>query len=244
MDTQRVSINRLQGNSSLVFRAVVDSDDGAYVCYANNTQGSSSVVVMVMVQTLPRLVSVPNNATIVEGKAPSMPFICSAEGKPLPNVVIVNPSGSIVSFGGMWLPSNLLRNDEGRYSCVATNSIGRAEAHFTITVLAPPLITHVSEDTIQFIGEEVVLECQASGTPPLAITWRRGGVNETLSAVEGRLHLSNVDPSDGGMYVCSVTNTFGTDSAPVTVTVIGKYTQLMSFAMNLLTWQCKYIVQC
>ena len=63
-------------------------------------------------------------------------------------------------------------------------------------------------------GEQLVLTCQSDGGPQLEYTWIFSGSeissNQTLT-------IDNVTASNGGDYICNVTNDAGYDSDTVIV---------------------------
>lgn len=83
-------------------------------------------------------------------------------------------------------------------------------------------------------GQSVVLDCAASGDPPLTISWMTPGgvppppsrVLETHSAASGQgltsqLHLL-ADRQHAGLYHCTASNKYGSDSMMVYLAVQGR----------------------
>ncbi|XP_051978490.1 protogenin B-like [Xyrauchen texanus] len=73
-------------------------------------------------------------------------------------------------------------------------------------------------DVIASLGDRVILDCQAQGESPIAVRWRKNGVqlqeSERVRILSnGSLYISNVkssaDQSDYGFYQCLVRNTYG-----------------------------------
>ena len=85
------------------------------------------------------------------------------------------------------------------------------------------------------VGEPLTLNCTSENSPPDTFTWRKDNdpVMESTDTVE-RVYNSNsavftanyfiaaVNASDSGIYTCTITNPIGSDSASITVVVIGK----------------------
>ena len=63
-------------------------------------------------------------------------------------------------------------------------------------------------------GEQLVLNCLSEGGPELQYRWTFSGseisTNQTLT-------IDNVNPSNGGDYICIATNDAGYDSDTITV---------------------------
>ncbi|NXW38852.1 ROBO2 protein, partial [Phaetusa simplex] len=79
------------------------------------------------------------------------------------------------------LPDNTLRirrlrvEDEGTYTCVADNSVGRSEASGTLTVHVPPQLVTGPRDQTVTPGQSVTFQCQSKGNPPPAVFWQKEG---------------------------------------------------------------------
>ena len=71
------------------------------------------------------------------------------------------------------------------------------------------------------IGDELNLECKASGTPTPNITWTRNDDDVQLATGTGKatLTISSVTREDGGVYKCTATNIAGSNSNMATVEV-------------------------
>ena len=74
-------------------------------------------------------------------------------------------------------------------------------------------------------GENVSLQCKATGQPKPTVTWRRalGHLPKGKTAVvDGNLTILSVTEADSGAYACSVKNVLGADSAVALVTIIDR----------------------
>ena len=84
------------------------------------------------------------------------------------------------------------------------------------------------------VGSSLTLSCTSRNSPPDAFTWRKdnGPVLQSIttsvtytsnSAVFHSVYFTDrVTATDSGTYTCNVTNPIGSDSATITVVVIGK----------------------
>ena len=63
-------------------------------------------------------------------------------------------------------------------------------------------------------GEQLMLICQSDGGPQLEYTWIFSGSEISNNQI---LTIDNVTASNGGDYICNVTNDAGYDSDTVTV---------------------------
>lgn len=93
--------------------------------------------------------------------------------------------------------------------------------------IGPPHITEAPTNQTRVTGETVVLPCTVIGAYNPVVTWQHNGeeiVNdERHHMVDGSLTVTDVDPADGGLYVCTATNTEGAVSANAYVSITGKH---------------------
>ena len=75
----------------------------------------------------------------------------------------------------------------------------------------------------------VVLTCEATGDPKPSVTWSKDG-NSSIPRAQFRnddhiLVIQEVAPSDGGIYECRVSNSFGQRRTATAVIIAGKFHQ-------------------
>ncbi|XP_073530329.1 peroxidasin homolog isoform X1 [Phyllobates terribilis] len=119
-------------------------DQGQYECQAVNIVGSKSTSAHLMVQArvTPVFATVPNDMTAEVGTEVRIP--CSSQGDPLP-VITWNKDGIQVTESGKFhiSPNGYLAihdvgpADQGRYECVARNSIGYSATSMVLSVTVP-----------------------------------------------------------------------------------------------------------
>ncbi|XP_048590016.1 hemicentin-1 isoform X1 [Nematostella vectensis] len=122
-------------------------------------------------------------------------------------------------------------SDTGTYTCRARNMMGARDYHVDLIVQVPVAIVVRPENQTELEGNEVSLNCNASGIPAPSITWYRqdGGympVNHRV--VNGDLIISNITKSLEGTYVCEAKNVLGarTKEATVLVNIAPRLTSL------------------
>ena len=99
------------------------------------------------------------------------------------------------------------------------------------------MIDPISPNTVTLnAGSSLTLSCTSRNSPPDTFTWRKDNdptvlqstnitaVDYTSTRAVFRVNYSiaSVTTSDSGTYTCTVTNPIGSDSATITVVVIGK----------------------
>ncbi|XP_010897738.2 V-set and immunoglobulin domain-containing protein 10-like isoform X1 [Esox lucius] len=99
------------------------------------------------------------------------------------------------------------RTDTGRYTLVLSNPFSAVTAHRNITVLYGPdePVLGVSPSQTFFVsGESLALSCRAEGVPLPSASWLFQG--HTIGSQGGRLNLTSVQTSQGGIYTCELFN--------------------------------------
>ncbi|XP_061332166.1 roundabout homolog 3 [Pezoporus flaviventris] len=203
------------------------SDAGVYVCVATNVVGEKdSEPAELVVLERPGFSRRPlNQAVLVEG---TVEFACEAVGDPQPSARWRKEEGEMPP--GRWevLPDNTLRivrlrpEDEGTYTCVADNSVGRSEASGTLMVHVPPQLVTGPRDQIIPLGHSVTFQCQSRGNPPPAVFWQKEGSQTLLFPGQsphpsgrfavspgGSMTISDVQRSDSGNYLCQAISVAG-----------------------------------
>lgn len=114
--------------------------------------------------------------------------------------------------------------DGVQYQCVALldlthlkqPQVGSSQP-LSITVLYKPTITQPAAATVsRTTGDALTLECLARGNPPPQFTWTTGHSTFTHSSL---LNISNIQSEHQGDYTCIASNSKGSASVTVTVTV-------------------------
>ena len=93
---------------------------------------------------------------------------------------------------------------------------------FSLLYTVAALITQKPSSIVAEVGENVRLQCKATGLPKPTITWRRafGSLARGKTAVDdGKLTIRNIAKADSGDYACSAKNFLGQDFAVAQVTV-------------------------
>jgi hypothetical protein len=83
---------------------------------------------------------------------------------------------------------------------------------------AAPFITAMTPDTNLRAGASKTFTVSAFGTPPLRYQWQLNGV-DLINQTNSFLNLSNVQPTNSGVYTVSVTNNYGAAATNATLWV-------------------------
>ncbi|XP_061169583.1 hemicentin-1-like [Saccostrea echinata] len=147
-----------------------------------------------------------------------------------------NPS----STNGNLIVRSTTSSDSGRYRCGATNAVGTTSDSATLSVSGSvPSVSFGSQSYTVITGNNVQLLCFVSATPAASgITWTfqsaSGGGSLTItpstsgysivtssSLTQSTLTVLSAQSNDGGTYTCTATNSVGTRSASVSLSVSG-----------------------
>ncbi|XP_045139597.1 roundabout homolog 3 [Echinops telfairi] len=219
----RISIR----GGKLMMSHTLKSDAGMYVCVASNMAGErESGAAELVVLERPSFLRRPVNQVVL-ADAP-VDFPCEVQGDPPPHLRWRKEDGElppgryeIRSDHSLWI-GRVRAEDEGTYTCVAENSVGRAEASGSLSVHVPPQLVTQPQDQIAAPGESVAFQCETKGNPPPAIFWQKEGsqvlffpsqslqpTGRFLVSPKGQLSITEVQSGDAGYYVCQAVSVAG-----------------------------------
>lgn len=234
----------LTSEGTLVIRQVSIYDRGNYKCIASNSAGADMVSVRLQVVAAPPVILEEKRQLIRANVGQNIWMPCTAQGDPQPTTHWVLMGGTIVtshhmdsrifSFSNGTLHiKNLDVTDSGMYECIATSSTGSERRVVTLSVEKteiPPQITETSDlmTAIEY-GEQLNLNCSATGNPKPNIIWRlpskalvdrRHRMGSRIQVLEnGTLLIDAVSEKDAGDYLCVARSNAGDDLQMMKVSV-------------------------
>ena len=125
--------------------------------------------------------------------------------------------------------SNAIESDAGSYFCSAQNQItkeARTSNKAFVIVFVPPSIGVGFLNISMVEGQEMLLNCTASGIPQPSVKIVIGGVEVSSTGIYRR---PNAVVSDGGIYKCVASNDAGETSKSVHVDIVCKYIYIRDF---------------
>ena len=106
-------------------------------------------------------------------------------------------------------------DDEGDYTCEASNGVGIAQSYsIQLVVYAAPYFTKEPQSQTAAEGEDVMFECEAAGFPSPRIVWVHNGValdkdkysdNPRRIITSNSIIIKNLTKLDTGNYGCNAT---------------------------------------
>ncbi|KAK7884904.1 hypothetical protein WMY93_028027 [Mugilogobius chulae] len=120
----------------LKIERVTEADAGQYRCTATNDVGSVQSQVVLNVQSLPQIASLPETKEVTVGSDAVFP--CVASGFPLPEIKWSKMFGELApkcsQEGHVLTVPRVSHEDSGTYVCTASNKQGKVEAFTTLKV--------------------------------------------------------------------------------------------------------------
>ncbi|XP_073771524.1 neurofascin homolog (chicken) a isoform X27 [Danio rerio] len=230
--------NRRVLDDTIIFETVQFESSAVYQCNASNEHGYLLANAFVSVLDMaPRMLGpknqlikvIENNRTFLE---------CPFFGSPLPLLRwFKNGLGSGLDGGHYRLYHNgtleikqARTEDQGTYTCVASNILGKMENQVRLEVKEPTRIVRAPEHKTEPRGTTVRFDCRVKHDPslPATVTWLKDEKPLSFSWI-GRLKkddesltIYNVNPDDGGTYTCTAKTEIDEDTASARLTVTGR----------------------
>uniref|UniRef100_A0A3Q0RZP5 Roundabout, axon guidance receptor, homolog 2 (Drosophila) n=1 Tax=Amphilophus citrinellus TaxID=61819 RepID=A0A3Q0RZP5_AMPCI len=210
----------------LTISSTKKSDSGIYVCVAANMVGErDSEKAQLSVFERPVFVQRPVNQVVLVDEG--VEFRCQVHGDP-PPVLRWKKEDADIPRGRYEKDDFLLRikkasvSDQGTFTCLAENRVGKAEASAYLTIREAPQFVVRPRDQIVAQGRTATFPCETRGKPQPTVFWQREGSQDLLFpsqpaqgdsrvsvSVNGELTISPVQRSDAGYYICQALTVAG-----------------------------------
>ncbi|XP_017774104.1 PREDICTED: roundabout homolog 2-like [Nicrophorus vespilloides] len=236
---------RILDDKSLLIDSVQTSDEGLYICDAENIVGSITAKASLVVNSQPTFTEKPRDQKV--GLNGVVEFHCAATGNPRPSVFWSKEGSQLLmfpdnSYGHMNVNSHgtlriqgVQREDAGFLVCSALSVAGSnsVRAFLQVTSVAdlpPPIIQIGPANQTLPLHSIVTLHCKAAnpeGEPPM-IKWLKDSKvlrqdhlpdRYTLST-SGTLDIDDLRVEDSGVYTCSATSESGESSWSASLSVV------------------------
>ncbi|XP_042343288.1 immunoglobulin superfamily member 10 [Plectropomus leopardus] len=220
-------------NGTLYLNQVGMSEEGDYICYAENQLGKDEMHLHITVMTAaPRIHPTSQTYARVKPRG-NIRFDCEALGEPKPKILWMLPTNDVIAASNerylMHVNGSLdIRDvklvDAGEYVCMARNPAGENRQVYKLDIEGnPPVINGYRQNrtVIKDVAAKYsrkLIDCKADGDPTPSITWIMPD-NIFLTApyfgsrinvhINGTLEIRNVRPTDTAEFICMARNDGG-----------------------------------
>ncbi|XP_052592879.1 neurofascin isoform X7 [Peromyscus californicus insignis] len=226
--------NREVAEDTIIFRDTQISSRAVYQCNTSNEHGYLLANAFVSVLDVPPRMLSPRNQLIRVILYNRTRLDCPFFGSPIPTLRwFKNGQGSNLDGGNYHVYENgsleikmIRKEDQGIYTCVATNILGKAENQVRLEVKDPTRIFRMPEDQVVKRGTTVQLECRVKHDPSLKLTvsWLKDDeplyIGNRMKKEEDSLTIFGVAERDQGSYTCMASTELDQDLAKAYLTVL------------------------
>ncbi|XP_049330219.1 neuronal cell adhesion molecule a isoform X16 [Astyanax mexicanus] len=221
-------------DNKIILSDVQAGSSAVYQCNASNEFGYllANAFVNVLAEP-PRVLTPPNNLYQVISNRQAM-LDCASFGSPIPKITWFKDGQTAILDGDSYVlhengslqinPAQPLNS--GKYTCVATNTLGNKENHVFLEVKEPTRILKQPEYKVVQRGSRAVFECKVKHDPSLipTLTWLKDNGelpdDERFVVDSDSLTIIDVAEEDEGTYTCIMNTTLDKDSASARLTVV------------------------
>ncbi|XP_021098151.1 neurofascin isoform X3 [Heterocephalus glaber] len=226
--------NREVAGDTIIFRDTQVSSRAVYQCNTSNEHGYLLANAFVSVLDVPPRMLSARNQLIRVILYNRTRLDCPFFGSPIPTLRwFKNGQGSNLDGGNYHVYENgsleikmIRKEDQGIYTCVATNILGKAENQVRLEVKDPTRIFRMPEDQVAKRGTTVQLECRVKHDPSLrlTVTWLKDDeplyIGNRMKKEDDSLTIFGVAERDQGSYTCVASTELDQDLAKAHLTVL------------------------
>uniref|UniRef100_A0AAR2IUM7 Neural cell adhesion molecule L1 n=1 Tax=Pygocentrus nattereri TaxID=42514 RepID=A0AAR2IUM7_PYGNA len=222
---------------AIIFRSVQISTSAVYQCNASNEHGYLLANAFVNILDMaPRLLG-PKNQLIKVIENHQAFLDCPFFGSPYPDVRWFKNGHGIVLDGVKYRLHNngtleikrARPEDQGTYTFVASNILGKAEDQVRLEVKEPTRIVRIPEHLSANRGSLARFDCRIKHdhTLPITVSWFKDDKPLGFGWIkykkdEDSMSIHNIHSDDEGTYTCTVTTELDQDSASARLTVLDR----------------------
>ncbi|XP_032566387.1 neurofascin isoform X21 [Chiroxiphia lanceolata] len=228
--------SREVAGDTIVFRDTQIGSSAVYQCNASNEHGYLLANAFVSVLDVPPRILAPRNQLIRVIQNNRTRLDCPFFGSPIPTLRwFKNGQGNTLDGGNYKAHENgslemfmARKEDQGIYTCVATNILGKAEAQVRLEVKDPTRIVRGPEDQVVKRGSMPRLHCRIKHDPTLrlTVTWLKDDaplyLGSRMKKEDDGLTIFGVAERDQGDYTCVASTELDKDSAKAYLTVLAR----------------------
>uniref|UniRef100_A0A8C5P7X9 Neurofascin n=1 Tax=Leptobrachium leishanense TaxID=445787 RepID=A0A8C5P7X9_9ANUR len=219
---------------TIIFREVQSGNSAVFQCNASNEHGYLLANAFISILDVPSRTLAPRNQLIRVIEYNRTQLDCPFFGSPIPTLRwFKNGQGSNLDGGNYRVHENgtleintVRKEDQGKYTCVATNILGKADNTVRLEVKEPTRIVKGPEDQIAKRGSTVRLDCRvrSDSSLRLTVTWMKDEtqlyIGSRMKKEEDALTIFGVAEKDQGAYTCVAKTELDQDFAKAYLTIL------------------------
>ncbi|XP_041113922.1 neuronal cell adhesion molecule-like isoform X13 [Polyodon spathula] len=226
-------LSRKVDRDSIIFSDVQTGSSAVYQCNVSNEFGYLLANAFLNVLAEPPRILTPANQMYQVITNSRALLDCASFGSPIPKInwfkddqtSILDGDPYVIHDNGTLEIHVAQKDNNGKYTCIAMNDLGKAENRVQLEVKDPTRIIKQPEyRVVQFAGK-VIFECKVKHDPTFTptIMWLKNNEelpdNERFIVGEDSLTIGEVTEIDEGTYTCIANTSLDKDSASVELTV-------------------------
>ena len=145
------------------------SEEGQYRCRAENVAGHVELMATLVINSVPRVRLEPSNSVVLRPGS-RLEISCSVTGDPEPRISWRKMSKTmtdLMTSSPVFIIESVTKEDEGTYSCLATNEAGQVEERLQVMVSDTQELHNPQEDRYSEPRDRYRAPPPSSPPPPL-----------------------------------------------------------------------------
>ncbi|XP_043932728.1 neurofascin isoform X23 [Protopterus annectens] len=221
---------------TIIFQRAEIGSSAVYQCNASNEHGYQLANAIVSILDVAPIMFGIRNQVIKVLERNRTRLECPHFGSPIPDLKwFKNGHGSNLGGGRFRVHANgsldisvTRKDDQGIYTCVATNILGKAENRIQLQVKEPSKILKGPDHITVRQGSAARFECRVrhDESLKLTVTWYKDGsplyIGYRMKKDDDSLTINNVAEKDQGEYTCMASTELDEDSAKANLTVLDR----------------------
>ncbi|XP_074604394.1 lachesin-like [Brevipalpus obovatus] len=229
----RIVLNNINEKFKLRIDRIVENDKGRYLCRIQMPTKTIEASVNVTVRIPPVITDDSSRHVVTSVNASEIILKCNATGHPEPRISWrrekhrLLPNKRAFLLGNILNITNITKDHQGTYFCVADNGVGGDRRAISIEVEYPPSIRLIKDRVGQALNYNQDLVCSVESFPSAAISWYKeddpfqalsNNKNYNISIFPTNnefvsttiLRVRRIEKRNFGRFFCQASNKLGT----------------------------------
>ncbi|XP_058841758.1 neuronal cell adhesion molecule isoform X11 [Acipenser ruthenus] len=227
-------LSRKVDGDSIIFSDVQTGSSAVYQCNVSNEFGYLLANAFLNVLAEPPRILTPTNQMYQVITNSRALLDCASFGSPIPKInwfkddqtSILDGDPYVIHDNGTLEIHVAQKDNNGKYTCIAMNDLGKAENRVQLEVKDPTRIIKQPEYRVVQVAGKVIFECKVKHDPTFTptIMWLKNNEelpdDERFIVGEDSLTIGEVTEIDKGTYTCVANTSLDKDSASAELTVV------------------------